>query len=459
MKRRTMKVIAVALTIAMSAALLIGCGGGNKSSDSGSGGSTTADGKQVINLWSYTDEVPNMVERYLELNPEFAEKYEVNITIIATTEGAYQPALDQAILGGGSDSPDIFAAEAAFALKYTQGDMAEFAMPYSELGLDVDTMIQEAEIAPYTVDIGTRGDDKIVGLGFQATGGAMIYRRSIAQEVWGTDDPAVIAEKVGPGWDKYLSAAEEMKEKGYSMVSGGGDVWQVIRNTGETPWIVDEKLVIDPVRAEYMDIHKELYDNSYMNDTEAWQEAWFADMSGSGEREVFSFFGPAWLISYVMNDNAGETAGDWAIAVPPVGFFWGGTWLIANNNGNPDVKDGVAELIEWITLDNSDDGLQYLWANGTVFEEGSTKDAVSSAAVMARSNGEIDFLAGQNMYDIFIEAGEFASGKVLTQYDETINQYFSDQSLQYATGEKTKDQAIADFKQQVLDNLGIESAE
>ena len=40
----------------------------------------------------------------------------------ATTDGAYQPALDQALAGGGSDAPDIYVAEAAFILKVCSGD-------------------------------------------------------------------------------------------------------------------------------------------------------------------------------------------------------------------------------------------------------------------------------------------------------------------------------------------------
>jgi hypothetical protein len=459
MKKRTMKIVALLLTSVMMVSMLAGCGNGATStSEEGEakGGSQTAsaDGKEVINLWSYTDEVPNMVDRYLELNPEFAEKYEVSTTIIATTEGAYQPALDQALLGGGADAPDIYAAEAAFVLKYTQGDMADFAMTYDELVGDANAKIEAAQIAPYTVEIGKRGDD-VVGLGFQATGGAAIYRRSLAQAVWGTDEPTEVAAKIGPGWDQFMTAAEEMKEQGYAMVSGGGDLWQVVRNTGDAPWIVDEKLYIDPAREQYMDLQKTLYDNGYMNDTTSWGDAWFADMGGNGAKEVFTFFGPAWLISYVMADNAGDTAGDWAVAVPPEGFFWGGTWLLANKELEGSKKEGVAELIEWITLDASETGLQYHWANGTLFGEEGVKDAVGSAVVMDNSNGEVEFLGGQDMFETFIPAGEYADGTIFTQYDETINQYFSDYSTEYATGVKTKEEAIQAFKQQVADNLGI----
>ena len=411
-------------------------------------------GNLVINLWSFTDEIPGMVERYKELHPDFP--YDFNITIIATTEGAYQPALDQVLAEGGPNTPDIYAVEAAFVMKYTQGDAADSAMTYKDLGIDVDSLVNSAEIATYASDIGTRlSDGQIVALPYQATGGGFIYRRSIAMDTWGTDDPVEIAAKIGPGWDQFLIAASELQAKRYAIVSGDGDVWHPIENASPTGWVVNGKLNIDPHREYFLDIAKTMKDNNYMNDSTDWQDTWFADMSGSGKQPVFGFFGPAWLINYVMADNAGDTYGDWALCEPTEPFSWGGTWVCANKDLNPEVKDAVSEIIEWITLDTSDDGLQYHWANGTLFEEPGKKDTVASGAVMEKSDGSLDFLGGQNMFDIFIEAGEYANGKILTQYDETINQYFSDYSTEYATGAKTKEEAIAAFKQQVADNLGI----
>jgi hypothetical protein len=472
MKKRLLATL-LALVLVLSTFGLMACGNDSAEQPADPPADTTADpvveddeeedvepvdvgDRLTINLWSFTDEVPNMVARYKELNPDFAARYYVHVTVISTTDGAYQPALDQALVAGGDAAPDIFTAEAAFVLKYTQGDMASFAMPYAELGIDVDSLIASSEIAPYTVEIGTRpSDNQVVGLGFQATGGALIYRRSIAQEVFGTDDPDEVRTHVGPGWNQFMTAAAQMRDAGYAMVSGGGDLWQVIRNTGNNPWIVDGYLYIDPLRLEFMELHRTLYEEGFMNDTTAWSDAWFADMSGTGEREAFCFLGPAWLINYVMAGNAGDTYGDWAVTVPPAGFFWGGTWVIANAQGNPEVRGGVAALIEWITLDASDDGLQYHWANGTLFADNPTKDAVGSGAVMARSNGEVAFLGGQDMFDVFVPAGEYADGSVLTQYDETINNFFMDQSTEFATGQKTLEEAIRDFKQMVADNLAV----
>ncbi|MFD2880959.1 hypothetical protein ACFTAO_41550 [Paenibacillus rhizoplanae] len=71
--------------LVMSSALA-GCGGGNSDSSSSGAAATTAPAsnaaeateapeagsgeKVTINLWSFTDEIPNMTKKYLEIHPE-----------------------------------------------------------------------------------------------------------------------------------------------------------------------------------------------------------------------------------------------------------------------------------------------------------------------------------------------------------------------------------------------------
>ena len=480
--RKMKRALALALSATMLASMVAGCGSSSDSdsttaadntdtvdvsTDDGGDDATATDdsgsgeSKGTINVYAFTDEVPGMIEKFKETHPDFA--YDINPTIIATTDGAYQPALDAALAAGGADAPDIYCAEAAFVLKYTQGDMSSYACPYDDLGINTQAEIDEAKIAQYTVDIGTNPDGKVVGLGYQATGGAFIYRRSIAKDAFGTDDPAEVAKIIGSGtqsWDKFWEAAETLKGKGYGIVSGDGDIWHAVENSSDTGWIVDGKLNIDPKREEFLDISMKLKENDYYNDTQDWQDAWFADMSGTGEKQVLGFFGPAWLINYTLGDNCGGTKvgegtyGDWAVCAPPVGFFWGGTWVLANKDSEK--KEAVGQIIDWITLNCTEDGLQYMWANGTMNGDGGTKDVVASETVMNMSDGTLDFLGGQNMFEVFGEANSYANGKNLTQYDETINQYWRDQVRQYSNGEKDRDTAIADFKQQVADNLAVE---
>lgn len=468
MKRiKTMKrlITGISAMLVITSALTA-CGGNGSSGSPSNSGTPKESGTSVeskgngekvtINLWSFTDEIPNMTKKYLEVHPD--ANVEFKTTVIATTDGAYQPALDQALAAGGKDAPDIYAAEAAFVLKYTQGDASDYAANYADLGLD-DQMVKDAGIAQYSVDIGSK-EGQLKALGYQATGGAFIYRRSIAKDVFGTDDPAKIKSEVGPGWEKFFQAAEKLKAKGYGIISGDGDIWHPIENSSDKGWIVDGKLHIDPKREEFLDLAKELKDKGYHNDTRDWQESWYADMSGSGAQPIFGFFGPAWLINYVMKDQVKDTNGDWAVTESPTGFFWGGTWLLANKDvaKNDAKKQAVADFIKWVTLDTSETGLQYYWANGTMKEgEQGTKDSVASSVVMEKSNGEVPLLGGQNMFEVFVPANANASGKNLTQYDESINLLWRDQVREYTAGNKTREETLATFKQQVKDQLGIES--
>lgn len=416
-----------------------------------------ADSKVTINLWSFTDELQGMMNKYLELHPELAEKYEINSTVINNDGSAYVNALESALMNG---EVDIYGAEADYVFKYSQGEASEYAVPYVDLGIDVEGGIAAAEIAPYTVDIGTRpSDDQVVALAYQSTGGAFIYRRSIAKAVWGTDDPAVIAEKIGAGsnsWDAFFAAAQEVKDAGYVMVSGKGDIWNVIKTAAPTGWVVDNTLNIDPMREQYLDLAKTLKDNGFMNDTTAWQEAWFADMKA--ESKVFGFYGPAWLINYTLGPNSGEgessSAGDWAVTAPNVGFYWGGTYLLAGTNDAAKVEL-IKGFIEWVTLDTTDDGLQYMWANGLMNENG-TKDTVASNVVLARSNGETEFLSGQNMFEYFIPANEYATATNMTQYDSVCNDAWGDAVGQYVAGNVDRDGAIALFKETISGKLDVD---
>jgi len=113
--------------------------------------------------------------------------------------------------------------------------MSHYAAPYRDLGIDVDTLLKEADIYQHVIDMGSNADGQVVALGYRGTGGAFIYRRSIAKSVWGTDDPEIIKYKIGPGWDKFLMAAEEIKAAGYFIVSGYDDICEPMMASADNP--------------------------------------------------------------------------------------------------------------------------------------------------------------------------------------------------------------------------------
>ncbi|HOK43114.1 MAG TPA: ABC transporter substrate-binding protein [Thermoclostridium caenicola] len=417
-----------------------------------------APARKHLNVYSASYDSFRIVEKYKELHPEFP--YDLKFNTFATMDGDFHVALDECLKANNDLTPDIYFIKSVQVKRYVEGEQSHYALPYKELGIDVDNLIKEADIPQYVIDMGTNAEGQIVALGYEGTGGAFIYRRSIAKDVWGTDDPEIIKDKIGPGWDKFLEAAAQLKARGYGILSSYEDIWPPVIGSAEVPWVVDGKLTIDPKREAFLDLAKQLHDNGYTNNTEPWMGEWVADMMDAGGKKIFGYFGPSWFVNYVLNlkgacggEKLGEgTYGDWAVCEPPMGFFWGGEWVFVNKNSP--LKEELGDLIKWITLDSSETGFQYFLANG-LFDDG-IRNAVTSGAVMQKVSGTSDFVGYQDMFQVFGKAAKLANGKNITQYDEFINAYFREQVREYAEGRKTRKQAITDFKQAVMDNLGID---
>ena len=423
-----------------------------------------------INLLGWTDEQANMLKRYAETHNDYDIR--INYMVIPTINGEYTDYLNRSLAGEVQDfEPDIYAADSAFVLRYTKGDMSAYALPYKEFIPDLEEKIETAELAQYTVDIGTKTDGALVGLAYQTTGGAFIYRRSLAQAVFGTDDPDRVSASIGGGtgsWDKFWEAAQLCKNQRISIVSGDGDLWHPVEGSAEAGWVENGKLHIDSKREAFLDYSKNLYEKGWSNKTSEWTDAWYADMRGQGENPVLGFFGPAWLINYAIEpqcnkDSEGNVIADnrdWAICEAPVGFFWGGTWMLANRKLTQDTSEegkkkleAVQKIIEWMTLDTSEEGLQYQWANGLI---NNAKDTVASKTVMDKSDGTLALLNGQNMFECYNTANEKANVKLLTEYDEPITALWRFEVNKYAEGLITREQALNNFKYSVYAKLGLE---
>ncbi len=420
-----------------------------------------------IKFSTMIEEGANLLSYFLDTHPAYASKYKFTGTILANDEGRYVTKLNND-LSSESNAPDFYFAESGYASFYTKGELSEYAAPYSSFIDNLYDKIDTAQIAPYTIDIGTSPKDEIIALCYQSTGGAMIYRASIAEDVFGTADPAAIEKIVGGGtqkWDDFLAACAKLRAKGYAAVSSIQDIWNVCEKASTTPWIVNNKLQIDPQRMMFLDVWKQMIENDWTNDHDSWTPEWNADMAGVGTdpngdpRTVFCFFGPAWLINYSMAPNCEGTPayGDYRVCEAPLNFWWGGSWLLANKSAveDADKKEFLSAFFEWITLDCSDTGFQSLWASGSD-TTGGGKDAVASGTVMNNVDGSLDFLNGQNPAPVFAKATDATKATAVSIYDDDISWMWVDVVRLYGWGEMNKFDAITDFMARVEEFGGSE---
>ena len=109
-------------------------------------------------------------------------------------------------------------------MKYAQSDMTLDVE--KDLGLTEEQMSQMYD---YTKQIMTTEEGSIKGVTAFASPVWFTYRRSIAKDVLGTDDPVQVQEYL-TDWDKFDEAAVMAKEKGYKMLSGYSDSYRVFSN-------------------------------------------------------------------------------------------------------------------------------------------------------------------------------------------------------------------------------------
>ena len=191
MKKR---VVSILLIAAIAAGALSGCG---KSSASGSGNGGE-EGK-VINIYSWNDEFRERVEAvYPEVKETSSDGTvttlndgtEIHWIINPNQDGVYQQKLDEALMkqadAAADDKVDIFLSETDYVNKYTDKD-AEAAMPLADLGIDPEKDL--ADQYDFTKVTASDVDGVQRGSTWQCCPGLLVYRRDIAKEVFGTDDP------------------------------------------------------------------------------------------------------------------------------------------------------------------------------------------------------------------------------------------------------------------------------
>ena len=258
--------------------------GGGCSKDKAPQGKSDANNKLVV--WSFTDELDGMIKNYFQKDSRFAGKYEISYSLTPTDQ--FPNKLDP-VLASGAGCPDVFALEDAFVRKYIE----------SGLLLDITDIYNEVKdkVYPYPVEVGTY-NGKVYGMSWQVTPGAVFYRRSLAKKYLGTDDPAEVQKHLA-NWDKFLETAELLKQKSSGdcyIVSSTGDMFKPYSAGRASPWVVDDKLVIDQKMYDYMDMCKTLHDKGYEGRVGQWSEGWFAGMKGTFKdeagknKEIFSYF-------------------------------------------------------------------------------------------------------------------------------------------------------------------------
>lgn len=439
------KVLVLLLVLVLALSMFTACGK-DKATD-----------KLVI--WSFTNEMKTVATAFMKANPDI----EVEYVMIPMTDGEFQTKVKAAIQSG--DVPDVMALEAAFVREYVESDwLADLT--------HLVPMAEELETYQFVLDVGTyEGVTKAYS--YQATPGAVFYRRSLAKEYFGTDDPADIQAMMSD-MDGFAQMAATIQEKSAGatyIVPSNGDFTNPFFMNRDKPWVVDGALHIDPKVEDLFDTAKMFRDMGYEAQATQWQEGWFAGMNDSladadgNAKQVFCYFLPTWGLPYVLMPNGGDTAGDWAAVTGPLPYSWGGTWagVLADSQNKVNAEEFVKffalnedTLTNWALGTYSNDWLKEVDPDIGDEQAQGPGDFVSSQVVVNKIVSEFDdaetsaFLAGQNSYSGFAAAAPTIDLGLMQGTDDAIQRALNDVLNGYVQGDyATYDEAIAVFKDAV----------
>ena len=460
------KLLSVVLASAMLTGTLAGCGSGASGTapadnggsadagteaaagDAASDDAQTEEGK-VINIYSFNDELRTRITAVYPAIENTSDDgtvstlndgTEIHWIINPNQDGVYQDKLDEALMNqagaAADDKVDLFAAEIDYIVKYTDADV-DAAMPLSDLGINPDTDLADQFAFTKTVASDQNGVQRAST--WQACPGVLVYRRDIAKEVFGTDDPIEIGKKT-QDWDSMKAAAEELKANGYYAFSCYADTFRTYGNNIASPWVesgsttikVDQKII------DWVNDSKEWMDAGYFDPTVKgqWNADWFTAMSSSAK--VFAYLFPAWGIDTQMVPNWDGEEGSWAVTNAPLSYNWGGTYLLAaTGTDNP---GHVKDIIMALTGDKENltrvakEYTEFTNAQ-SVMQDAAAGDEFASA-----------FLGGQNPYSYFADSLESIKMAPLSSYDQGCVELIQNAFGDYLQGQIDYDTAKTNFE-------------
>lgn len=458
MKSKKLLAVLLAGTLALSAT---GCGSegssNNTASESDAGGTTdeaggetadesTASGDDKLVIWTLANDLIDYGER-------FEEQTGVKVETVVIEPANYPTKVQTALLAGETE-PDIIVGEPKMLEDFYD---AGFFADLNELG----AQDYADQIVDYVWEVGQDADGIQRAISYQITPAGIYYRRDIAKEVFGTDDPVEIGKKFAD-YPTILETAQELKKAGYRIFSSDAEM-NVF--SGDSAWVIDGELNVDQSRIDYMDLCVALYQQDLTAYANQWSTPWYQAMAGEvpiltadiqnyaddsvnvwdaeqfaeategmEKTQVFAFGLPAWGV-LTMRDNVKDTSGLWGVCAGPAYGFDGGTYIGISSNSER--KDTAWEFVKFCTLNEETSDW---WIE---FSQGDTVSLKS--AIEKHKDDENQIYGGQKLYQFWLEQAEGIDTSKVTRYDQAIGDAWGNAISAVKTGEKTKDAAIAEF--------------
>lgn len=413
---------------------------------------SAADLEGDLVVWTLANDLIQFSDKFMEQYPN------VNVETIVIAPADYPTKLQTALLGGETE-PDIIVGEPQMLGNWYDAGFFEDLnqAPYN-------AQDYADQIVDYVWEVGQDENGIQRAISYQITPAGIYYRRDIATEVFGTDDPAEIG-KLFADYKTILETGETLKAAGYKIFASDAEINYF---SGDSAWVIDGKLNVDQARYDYMDLSVALYQNDLTAFASQWAAPWYQAMSGpvplltaetqwgtddmniwdaesfaaategAETTEVFAFGLPSWGV-LTMRDNVGDNSGKFGVCAGPSYGFGGGTFI--GISAQSERKELAWEYVKFCTLTES---------TAEWWIEASQGDCVSLISVLqAHADDENAIYGNEKLYAFWLEQAEGIDYSKVTKYDKAIGDAWGEAISAVKTGEKSKDDAVNEFYDKV----------
>ncbi len=422
--KKIMKMVIPALVIS---SMLIGCGSGNvtgekteeniendteivqetEETEDTKSDQASKDMEGTVVIWDWNgDAQKQFIEKFNEEYPN------ITVEVQDVSWDDYMTKLQTSYVSG-MELPDIVLGEIAW-----RGTLFELGIcenleqaPYN---LDRSKMVESS------VPLVSDKDGNIVGVEMQVTPAGFAYKRDLAKEYLGTDDPEEVGKLIAD-WDSFMEVGKDVLKKSDGKVKMMASLGDVLLSTFS-------QNVVDYTDGNNVDVTKKMQkplettiamrDAGVIGNLEMYSAAWYAAYASD---EYLFYEAAAWCPPYVISVNDPDGSGNWAITTPPEGSFnLGGTSLSINKDSEN--KEAAWAYLEYIYF--SEKGGSYMYdmtGNYSCYQP-----YYESEYTPFDKEGPFDqFFGGQSLVNFYVnEAAQNAKTAPQNKCDAMIDEVF-----------------------------------
>lgn len=253
---------------------------------------------------------------YTTITQAFQEKYP-NVKFEYTgVEGRNLLQKYEIALISGKELPDI-----AWAMIDYRGKMYELDMWEA---LDEEPyQVSLSQVYEYLHPRMINSKGKICGIEQSLSPVGLMYRKDLAREYLGTDDPEELEEMLSD-WSSFVKKGEEVQKKSKGEVYilfGSNDILQIVQSQQQKIWMTGDRINVEKNFRNTLELMCQFRDKKIADGTVAyWRQAF---------REKKHIFTPCtfWSVKLMEKDRLSEEdKGQWGLMhIPEGSVSWGGT--------------------------------------------------------------------------------------------------------------------------------------